>query len=211
MNAQSLYNQYRNQYDGMTPGQKSAFKGNVTWLSKRIAGDDETSYRILQEIADGIGFKLTGKATWRTVVSPTFKLMMVRDSKVAATSYSVKSPADASYLLQEYLRDLPQEHLAVAMMDTRNNVIGIITVAMGTLNSCSITMREIFKPALLMNAAAIVIAHNHPSGDPSPSSEDVLFTRSIVEAGKLLDVEVLDHVVIGNNRFVSLRERGLGF
>lgn len=211
MNAQSLFNQYRNQYDGMTPGQKSAFKGNVTWLSKRTAGNDEDSIRLLQEIADGIGFNLARQDTWRTVVSPTFKLMMVRDSKVAATSHSIISPADASYLLQEYLKDLPQEILAVAMMDTRNNVIGIITVAMGTLNSCHITMREIFKPALLMNAAAIVIAHNHPSGDPSPSPEDVRLTRSVVEAGKLLDVEVLDHIIVGENRFASLHTLGLGF
>ncbi|MCJ7736369.1 MAG: hypothetical protein MUQ10_03510, partial [Anaerolineae bacterium] len=81
----------------------------------------------------------------------------------------------------------------------------------GTLNSAQIRVADIFQVALRRNAAAVVVAHNHPSGDPSPSPEDVSVTRELVAAGKLLDIEVLDHLVIGDGRWVSLRERGLGF
>ena len=87
----------------------------------------------------------------------------------------------------------------------------IITIYIGSLNSSLIRIGEVFKEALRRNSAALIVAHNHPSGDPTPSPEDVLVTREIVAAGKLLDVEVLDHLVIGQGRFVSMRERGLGF
>jgi DNA repair protein RadC len=106
---------------------------------------------------------------------------------------------------------LEQEQLRVILLDTRNRVLGIETVYQGSLNSSQVRVGELFKAAVRRNAAALIVVHNHPSGDPTPSPDDVAITRAIVQAGKLLDVEVLDHLVIGGGRHLSLKERGLGF
>jgi DNA repair protein RadC len=106
---------------------------------------------------------------------------------------------------------LVQDELHVLTVNTRNRVIGWHHIYTGSLNTSMIRVGEIFKPAIMDNAAGIIVAHNHPSGDPSPSPEDVAVTRAIVEAGKLLDIDCLDHLVITASRFVSLKERGLGF
>ncbi len=107
---------------------------------------------------------------------------------------------------------LEQEELRVVVLDTKNQVVEVVMVYRGTINSSAVRVAEVFKAAIRRNAAAIILAHNHPSGDPTPSSEDVAVTREIVEAGKLLGIELLDHLVIGGGgQWVSLRERGLGF
>jgi DNA repair protein RadC len=106
---------------------------------------------------------------------------------------------------------LEDEHLRVLLLDTRNHVLDIKEVYHGSVNSSQVRIGEVFKAAIRRNAAAVIIVHNHPSGDPTPSPDDVAVTRACVQAGKLLDVEVLDHLVIGQNRFVSMKERGLGF
>ncbi len=123
----------------------------------------------------------------------------------------VHSPKDAANLVQFQMSALEQEELWVIMLDTRNRVLHIDAIYRGSLNSSQIRVGELFKSAIRRNAAAIVVAHNHPSGDPNPSPDDVAVTRAIVQAGKLLDVEVLDHLVIGGTGFVSMKERGLGF
>jgi DNA repair protein RadC len=124
---------------------------------------------------------------------------------------SVHSPADAAALVQFEMSALEQEELRVLLLDTRNRVHDISSVYKGSINSSQARVGELFRDAIRRNAAAIIVVHNHPSGDPSPSPDDVALTRAIVQAGKLLDVEVLDHLVIGHGRFVSLKERGLGF
>ena len=124
---------------------------------------------------------------------------------------SVHNPADAAALVQYEMSALPQEHLRVINLDTRNRVINIEKLYVGSLNSSTVRVGEIFRAAIARNAAAIVVLHNHPSGDPTPSPEDVAITRAVVQAGKLLDIDVLDHVVIGLGKYVSLKERGLGF
>ncbi len=124
---------------------------------------------------------------------------------------AITSPADAARLVQYEMSALEQEELRVLLLDTRNRVLKISTVYRGSLNASQVRVGELFKDAIRRNAAAIIVVHNHPSGDPSPSPEDIAITRAIVEAGKLLDVRVLDHLVIGGGRFVSLKERGLGF
>ena len=106
---------------------------------------------------------------------------------------------------------LKQEHLRVLLLDTRNQLIRITEVYQGSLNTSLIRVGEIFRDAVRENAAAVIVAHNHPSGDPSPSPEDVDVTRAMIDAGQLLDIEVLDHLVIGTGRFVSLKSKGLGF
>lgn len=123
----------------------------------------------------------------------------------------VSSPADAANLLMAEMSLLEQEHLRLILLDTRNRVLGVPTIYVGSLNTSVVRIGEILRAAMRANAAAFIVAHNHPSGDPSPSPEDVGVTRQIVRAGKLLDIECLDHVIVGRQRYVSLKERGLGF
>ena len=122
----------------------------------------------------------------------------------------VNSPADAAALVAYEMSALEQEHLRVILLDTRNRVLEIVEVYVGSVNSSQIHVGEIFKAAIRRNAPALIVVHNHPSGDPTPSPDDAIVTRAIVQAGKLLDVDVLDHMVIGQGRCVSLKERGLG-
>jgi DNA repair protein RadC len=124
---------------------------------------------------------------------------------------AIHSPADAANLLQYEMSALEQEELRVILLDTRNRVMDISSVYRGSLNSSQVRVGELFKTAVRRNCAALIVVHNHPSGDPAPSPDDIAITRAIVQAGKLLDVEVLDHLVIGRGRYVSLKERGLGF
>ena len=123
----------------------------------------------------------------------------------------IRSPGDAAALVQYEMSALSQEHLRVINLDTRNRVINIRNIYVGSLNASTVRVAELFQPAIQSNAASMVLLHNHPSGDPSPSPEDIKLTRTVVEAGKLLDIEVLDHLVIGYGKYVSLKERGLGF
>lgn len=123
----------------------------------------------------------------------------------------VKSPADAANLLSD-MSMMEQEMMRTLLLDTKNRVLAIKTVYAGSVNTTVIRIAEVFKEAIRQNCAAIIVAHNHPSGDPSPSPEDVAVTRELVQAGKILDIDVLDHLVIGaGQKFVSLKERGLGF
>jgi DNA repair protein RadC len=123
----------------------------------------------------------------------------------------VKSPHDIAQLLMADMGHLDQEELRVVLLDTKNRVQTIHTVYRGSLNASMVRVGEIFKEAIRRNSAALIVCHNHPSTDPTPSPEDVLVTRQIVSAGTMLDIEVLDHLIICAGRFVSLRERGLGF
>lgn len=124
---------------------------------------------------------------------------------------AIQSPEDVAELLRYEIGGQEQENLMVVLLDTRNQLLGTEKVYMGSLNTSVIRIGEIFRGAVRANAAALIVAHNHPSGDPSPSPEDVAVTRAIVEAGRLLDVEVLDHLILGKDRHVSLRAAGLGF
>jgi len=123
----------------------------------------------------------------------------------------IRSPADAANLVISEMGLLDQEQLRVMLLDTKNRVLDIQTVYVGSLNTSLIRVGELFREAIRANCASLIVVHNHPSGDPTPSPEDVAVTRQIVEAGRLLDVDVLDHLIIGQQRFVSLKERGLGF
>ena len=121
----------------------------------------------------------------------------------------ITSPGDAANLLMLEMGGLAQEHFRVILLDTKHYVLGMPTLYKGNTNAAIIRAGEVFRPAVKAAATAIILVHNHPSGDPTPSPEDVQVTKRIIEGGKMLDIEVLDHIVIGNQRFVSLRERGL--
>jgi DNA repair protein RadC len=125
--------------------------------------------------------------------------------------FVVRSPADVAQLLIAEMAHLEQEHFRVLYLDTRNRLLGSETVYVGSLNASHIRVGEVFRDAVKRNCATIIVAHNHPSGDPTPSPEDVEVTRRLIAAGDLLSIEVLDHLIIGQQRFVSMRERGLGF
>ena len=124
---------------------------------------------------------------------------------------TINSPADAAALVMYEMSALSQEQLRVMLLNTKNQVLEIKTLYQGSLNSSAVRVGEVFKHAIIANAAAVIVAHNHPSADPTPSPDDVAVTRALVEAGQLLDIPLLDHLVIGGNRFVSLKERNLGF
>lgn len=124
---------------------------------------------------------------------------------------TVRSPKDIADLLMPEMQELPHEEFRAVLLNTKNTVLDVLTLYKGTLNSAPIRLAEVFKPAILANAASIVAVHCHPSGDPTPSPEDVRVTSEMVQAGTLLDIECLDHIIIGRERFVSLKERRLGF
>jgi DNA repair protein RadC len=123
----------------------------------------------------------------------------------------IHRPDDAAELVKYEMATFTQEHLWVLLMDTRNRVLEIERLYKGSLNSSMVRVGELFRSAIQRSAASIILVHNHPSGDPNPSPEDVALTRSAVQAGKLLDIEVLDHLVIGTGKFVSLKQLGMGF
>jgi DNA repair protein RadC len=123
----------------------------------------------------------------------------------------IHSPEEAAHIILHEMSALEQEELWVLLLNTRNQLLSIEVVYRGSLNSSQVRIGEIFKTAVRRNAASLIVAHNHPSGDPTPSPDDIAVTRGIVEAGNLLDVDVLDHLVIGSGSFVSLKQRGLGF
>lgn len=124
---------------------------------------------------------------------------------------TIQRPSDAIALVESRFVNLPQEQLLAILLDTHNRVIDIETIYIGSLNATVVRMAEILRSAIVRNSAGMILVHNHPSGKAEPSPEDVQFTTDFVAAGKLMDIAILDHLIIGNGEWVSLRERGLGF
>lgn len=121
----------------------------------------------------------------------------------------IKSPDDAAGLVMEEMRHLDREHFRALLLNTRNQVIGTDRVSVGTLNSSTVHPRELFRNAIKRSAASVILLHNHPSGDPTPSREDLDITARLCEAGKIIGIEVLDHIIIGDNKFTSFKAKGL--
>lgn len=106
---------------------------------------------------------------------------------------------------------LEQEEMRVMSLDTRNRILGVDTVYRGNVNSAIVRTSEVFREAIRRNAPAVIVFHSHPSGDPEPSPEDISVTRTIIRAGQILNIDTLDHIIVGRGRYISLKERGLGF
>lgn len=123
--------------------------------------------------------------------------------------YTIRRPQDAADYMMESMRYLKKEHFVCLFLNTKNHVIGRETLSVGTLNASLVHPREVFRAAIKCSSASIVCLHNHPSGDPAPSPEDVSLTKRLCEAGDLVGIDVLDHIVIGDGRFISLKEQGL--
>ena len=154
---------------------------------------------------DGIGQGAAAR------IRASFELGRRAALEVQPAMYLIRSPTDVATWLMADMGALEQEHFRVVLLNTRNYMLHQYDAYVGSLNSTLIRVADIFREAVRWSAAAMIVAHNHPSGDPTPSPEDVQITRNLVEAGHLIDIELLDHVIVGHNRFVSLRERGLAF
>lgn len=124
---------------------------------------------------------------------------------------TIRSPADAANLVMHDMAMLEKEELRVILLDTKNQVLGVTTVYVGSVNTSIVRVAEVFQEAIRVMAAGIIVCHNHPSGLCGPSPEDVRVTKQIVDAGQLLDITVLDHLIIGRGLFASLKEKRLGF
>ncbi len=133
----------------------------------------------------------------------------LHDNRSSYLGKKIEKPEDAIPLLEE-MTHLKQEVFRVILLDNQHHVIVVRTIYIGTATSANVRVAEVFREAVRLNAIAIIVAHNHPSGDPTPSPADVEVTRNIVQAGRLLDIRVLDHIIIGLGRWVSLREMELG-
>lgn len=123
----------------------------------------------------------------------------------------ISSPREVANLVMMEMGLLDQEELRVVLLDTKNNVVKITRVYVGSLNTAVVRISEVFREPIRSNCASVILVHNHPSGDPTPSPEDISVTEQIVQAGALLSIDVLDHLIIGRNRFTSMKERRLGF
>ncbi|WP_313636700.1 DNA repair protein RadC [Paenibacillus sp.] len=120
----------------------------------------------------------------------------------------IRCPEDAAEILTEQLRYLQKEHFVCLFLNTKNHVIGQETLSMGSLNASIVHPREVFRAAIKCSSASIICAHNHPSGDPTPSPEDISLTSRLLQAGEIVGIDVLDHLIIGDSSFVSLKEKG---
>ncbi len=129
--------------------------------------------------------------------------------EASANGHTIRQPADLAQYLGAEMADLAQEQLRVVVLDTKNHVLGSSLVYQGGLNATVVRLGDCFREAVRLGASALILVHNHPSGDPTPSPEDVHLTTEASKAGELLGIEVLDHLVIGRPNFVSLREQGL--
>ena len=141
---------------------------------------------------------------------PIYRVSLVREGKLPSYEQRIRSAATASQILHTYLADVDREYFVILLLDQKNQVIGINTVSMGSLTASVVHPREVFKAAILCNAASLICGHNHPSGDCQPSREDRALTTRLAEAGKVLGISILDHIVIGSEgQYFSFADEGL--
>jgi len=133
---------------------------------------------------------------------------LVKESSMLYKKRRIRSPQDSAELFREYLGEVDREHFIVACLDTKNQPTNISTVHIGSLNASIAHPREIMKTAILSNAASIICCHPHPSGDPEPSPDDIEVTKRLVKVGEIIGIELMDHLIIGDDSFVSLKEKG---
>jgi DNA repair protein RadC len=136
-------------------------------------------------------------------------IKMVREASVLYEKRKIASPRDAFELIKDFLKDEDREKFLAIYLNTKNEPTAIHTVSIGTINASLVHPREVFKGALMTNAASVIVAHNHPSNECNPSKEDIQITKRLMEAGKIIGIEVIDHIIVGDsNHYISLKERG---
>jgi DNA repair protein RadC len=142
-------------------------------------------------------------------IKACFELGKREDLEPEPKDFNIKNPESVVKAIRSGIKDKAKEHFKLILLNPRNKIIGISTISIGTLNASLVHPREVFKDAIVHSAASVVLAHNHPSGDPEPSDDDTKITNKLVELGKILGIEVIDHIVIGKNNFCSFKEEGL--
>jgi DNA repair protein RadC len=181
--------------------------------SKATERDPQLSFLgelVFPELGDQMPLSRVRETPMPTEFIPIFAVKLVRAQYVPLQDRTkIRTPRNIANLVGKILEESDREQMIAVLVDTKNGVIGLHVVSVGDLSSAVVHPREVFKAAILANAASLILAHNHPSGDPAPSPEDIAVTKRIAEAGELLGIELLDHVVIGDaGRFVSLKEKG---
>ena len=134
------------------------------------------------------------------------KRLMRRESRSIEV---IHGPEDVAHFAMPYFRQEQKEHFAILMLNTKNHILGLQDISVGSLTASVVHPREVFETAILHHSAAIILLHNHPSGDPTPSDEDISVTKRLVKAGEVMDVQVLDHIILGDGKFASMKEKGL--
>lgn len=157
------------------------------------------------DITDIHGISAAKAATIIAAVELGHRLSVRSASKIEV----VHGPEDAAHYAMPRFRFEQREHFAVMLLNTKNHILGISDVSIGSLSASVVHPREVFRAAIRFAAASMILFHNHPSGDPSPSREDIAVTQRLVKAGKIMDIPVLDHIILGDNRFLSLKEKGI--
>lgn len=182
---------------------------NAINIANRILGSKEglnfLSNSTLQELGNIKGIGIAKAAQIKAAVELGRRLKVYRiDNKL-----KISSPKDAAEIVMEDMRHLKKEHLRVIFLNTKNVVIDISDLSIGSLNASVVHPREIFSEAIRKSSASIIVCHNHPSGDPTQSQEDVNITKRLYEVGKIVGIDLLDHIIIGDNCYVSLKEKGI--
>lgn len=139
---------------------------------------------------------------------PAFKVMLVKESQQASHKTKISTSQDVYDIAKSYLYGADREHFVVIMLDIRNYIIGINTVTIGNIQSCIVNPREVFKPALIAGASSVILVHNHPSGDVYPSPDDLHLTDKLKQAGDILQIKVIDHIIVTDSNYLSLKDKG---
>jgi len=180
----------------MTIAQELLIKfGNIKAIS-------EATLEELSQIK-GIGFAKAAQ------IKACFELGKRKDLEPEQKDFDIKDPQSVVKAIRASIKDKAKEHFKLILLNARNKILGISTISIGSLNASIVHPREVFKDAIVHNAYSVVLAHNHPSGDPEPSEDDLTMTKRLIEAGKILGIEVLDHIIITKNGYFSFKDRGL--
>ncbi|MBU1205652.1 MAG: DNA repair protein RadC [bacterium] len=174
-------------------------------LLARFGNIKAISQATIEELSEIKGIGLAKAAQ----IKACFELGRREDLEPEFKNYDIKDPEAVVKAIRTSIKDKAKEHFKLILLNPRNKIIGISTISIGTLNASLVHPREVFKDAIVHSAASVVLAHNHPSGDPEPSEDDLKITKKLVDSGKILGIEVIDHIIIGKNNFCSFKERGL--
>jgi DNA repair protein RadC len=180
---------------------------NVVNLCSRILTEYSIKQLSLANVSRLMQVHGIGKAK-AAQIAAVFELARRLETFVEEPKRKVCSPKDVYILMYPKMREQKKEKFITLCLDTKNQILKEEVISIGSLNASIVHPREVFKSALLESSASVIMVHNHPSGDPSPSREDIMVTEKMVEGGKLLGIDVLDHIIIGEGRYVSLKDEG---
>ncbi len=174
-------------------------------LMRRFGSINALSQATIEELSKIKGIGIAKAAQLKAA----FELAQRRDLEGDRIDVDIKDPQAVVKVVRAGIKDKAKEHFKLVLLNTRNKVIGVSTISVGTLNASLVHPREVFREAVVRSAASVILAHNHPSDDLEPSEEDLKITRRLVEAGRIMGIEVLDHIIITRRDFVSLKGKGL--